>query len=85
MCVPLVQGDEAFVKQDFAAAITAYTASLRHDTKNAIVWANRAAAHLRAGNAPGALTDARTSRALDPKYAKAWYREGAAHAALEQW
>lgn len=45
--LPCVQGDEAFVKGDFEAAQTAYTQSLCHDTHNAVVWANRAAARLR--------------------------------------
>ena len=48
----LLQGDEAFVRQEFPAAVEAYTQSLRHDTSQAAVWANRAAALLRAG-APG--------------------------------
>ena len=44
-----MQGDEAFVRQDFAASAEAYAASLRHDTGSAPVWANRAAALLRLG------------------------------------
>ncbi|GFH26468.1 TPR_REGION domain-containing protein [Haematococcus lacustris] len=37
------------------------------------------------GNGRQALGDARTARALDPKYPKAWYREGAAHQLLQDW
>lgn len=44
-----LQGDEAFVKQDYAAAYQAYSSSLRHDTSSAAVWANRAATLLRLG------------------------------------
>ncbi|KAJ9506618.1 hypothetical protein QJQ45_018322 [Haematococcus lacustris] len=79
------KGDEAFVNQDFSAAAAAYSASLRHATHDAVVWANRAAAHLRLGNGRQALGDARTARTLDPKYPKAWYREGAAHQLLQDW
>lgn len=32
-----------------------------------------------------ALHDARVSRCLEPTYVKAWYREGAAFAALKKW
>eukprot|EP00983_Pelagomonas_calceolata_P107278 1159327-Pelagomonas_calceolata.AAC.4 len=46
------QGDEAFVRQDYTASAEAYTASLRHDTGSAAVWANRAAAYLRLGEWP---------------------------------
>jgi tetratricopeptide (TPR) repeat protein len=118
------QGDEAFVARDYPAAITAYSQALRHETRNAVIWANRAAVHLRlgeptvcesrncghlepvyvmigssgdampdcccwadvaAGSAHEALQDARMSRALDPTYGKAWYREGAAYELLQQW
>lgn len=47
------QGDEAFVRKDFAAAAEAYATALRHDTSAAAVWANRAAALLRLGGCLG--------------------------------
>ncbi|KAF5826829.1 hypothetical protein DUNSADRAFT_1935 [Dunaliella salina] len=79
------QGDEAFVRQDYAASAEAYSASLKHDTSSAAVWANRAAAYLRLGRVHEALEDARRSRAVDPGFAKAWYREGSAYAAMNLW
>lgn len=39
----------------------------------------------RTGNAPAALHDARIARTLAPTEHKAWYREGCALAALQQW
>lgn len=62
-----------------------YTASLRHETRNHLVWANRSAAHLRLERHQDALDDARKARVLEPGYAKAWFREGAAWEALERW
>lgn len=53
MPILLPQGDEAFVRQDYTASADAYTASLRHDTSSAAVWANRAAALLRLGGSCG--------------------------------
>eukprot|EP00798_Chlamydomonas_sp_ICE-L_P000626 gene626-2058_t len=78
-------GDEAFVKQDFPTAVEKYTGSLKHATRNHLVWANRAASYLKLEKYNEALSDARTSRALMPTYAKAWYREGAAYAGLQKW
>ena len=64
------EGDEAFVRRDFGAAVNAYTQSLSHDTHNHLVWANRSAANLRQGDAAAALSDARTARAIKPEYLK---------------
>eukprot|EP00955_Chlamydomonas_euryale_P079611 363322-Chlamydomonas_euryale.AAC.10 len=79
------RGDEAFVRGDAAAAAAAYGESLRHATRSAPVWANRAAARLRLGLPEDALQDAVVARTLDPAYVKAWYREGSAYAALKRW
>lgn len=79
------RGDEAFVKGDFAAADEAYGESIDADTGNAKVWANRAAARLRLKDPHGALSDAQRARAIDPGYAKAWYREGCAYRDLKRW
>mmetsp|Transcript_6385 Transcript_6385/g.14191 ORF Transcript_6385/g.14191 Transcript_6385/m.14191 type:complete len:479 (+) Transcript_6385:89-1525(+) len=78
-------GDEAFVKRDFETAVERYSESLRHATKNHLVWANRSAAYLKLGKAAEALHDARISRVLSPGYVKAWFREGSAYAALRLW
>jgi hypothetical protein len=71
-------GDEAFIKGNNAAAVTAYAASLLADDTNAKVWANRAAAKIKLNDNQGALEDAKTAREVDGKYVKAWYREGCA-------
>jgi len=76
------EGDEAFVSQRWADAVAGYTSSLRHDTRNAVVWANRAAASLKLSRPEDALRDAMASRTLDPGYVKAWFREGKAYQAL---
>jgi hypothetical protein len=61
------------------SAVHAYSASLEGRTDDARVWANRAAAHLSAGNAAAALEDSRIARTVDPAYAKvrgAWQGSG---------
>lgn len=79
------KGDEAFVKQDFSSAARNYSESLRHETRNTAVWANRSMAYLKLKEPSLALQDARVARSIDPKYVKAWYREGAAFAELKKW
>ncbi|CAL8467241.1 g6777 [Coccomyxa elongata] len=78
-------GDEAFVKGQFPAAVEHYSGALRHNTSDHALWANRSAAAFRTGAFQDALLDARRARTVDPRYAKAYYREGSAAEALEQW
>ena len=47
--------------------------------------ANRAAARLKLKKYADARDDARASRTLDPRFLKAWYREGEAALELEQY
>lgn len=79
------EGDAAFRSGNYEEALQKYTESLRWHTRNALVWANRSAAHLKLGQADPALEDALKSRVLDPGYAKAWYREGHAYEAMKKW
>ena len=61
------------------------TASLEKDGSCAKTWANRAAARLKLKKYADARDDARASRTLDPRFLKAWYREGEAALELEQY
>lgn len=79
------QGNEAFVKSDMDSALELYTKALTYWTQDAKVWANRAAVHLRMGKPELALDDSRRSRALDPKFIKAWYREGCSLRDMQRW
>lgn len=51
----------------------------------AIFWCNRSAAHFNVGKFKEALRDALTSSKINPKYYKAFYRQGLAHDALEEY
>lgn len=64
--LPCPQGDEAFVRQDYAASVEAYTVSFRHDTSFAVVWANRAAALLRLGEGARPLSPPSVARRCEP-------------------
>lgn len=79
------QGNEAFVKADMNLALELYTKALTHWTQDAKVWANRAAVYLRMGKPELALGDSRRARVLDPKYVKAWFREGCSLRDMQRW
>ena len=75
-------GDEAFVGGKFQDALDAYTKSLETDEWNAKVWANRSACKEKLNDYLEARKDAVTARSLDPTYLKAWFREGKAARAM---
>ena len=79
------QGNQAFVNGDFEKAFNLYRSALKHQTDNAHLWANSSAAALKLHRHEEALRDARMARTVDPKFVKAWYREGKAAEALEDW
>ena len=79
------EGNKAFVAGNYDDALAAYKGSLRHKTDSAAVWANAAAASLKLRRWEWALRDARVSRTIDPKFIKAWYREGQAAEGLKLW
>lgn len=79
------EGNAAFVAGDYEKALELYRAALRHATDAAALWSNAAAAALRLERWQEALRDARVARSVDPKFVKAWYREGQAAEGLEAW
>jgi ankyrin repeat protein len=79
------EGNAAFAAGRYDAARGAYRAALRHWTASAPLWANAAAAALKVGEREEALRCARCARAVDPRYVKAWYREGTAAEGLYLW
>lgn len=74
-----------FAAGDIAGAAKLYSLAMEHWTKNAVLWGNRAACRLKLEQWQEALEDARIARAIDPRYVKAWYREGKAAEALRRW
>ncbi|CAN6327084.1 unnamed protein product [Urochloa humidicola] len=78
------RGDDAFRRKDYLVAVDAYTQATELDPNDAAVLSNRSLCWLRAGQAERALEDAKACRALRPDWAKACYREGAAHRLLQR-
>ena len=79
------EGNKHFGAGDFEDALASYQASLRHRTDAAPVWSNAAAASLKLRKFEEALRYARVARTIDPKFIKAWYREGQAAEGLKMW
>ncbi|CAN7987066.1 unnamed protein product, partial [Ixodes hexagonus] len=63
---------------DFASAVQLYTDALALDPANHVLFSNRSAAYVRLGKYSQALQDAAKARELNPRWAKAYYRQGVA-------
>jgi hypothetical protein len=63
-----------FTSGDFKGAADAYSSALGLSPDSSTLYANRAIARLRMSDGKGALSDASTAVALDPKNHKAMFR-----------
>ncbi|XP_028826917.1 tetratricopeptide repeat protein 28 isoform X3 [Denticeps clupeoides] len=72
------QSNEACQLGDFQAAVQLYGEALRADPQNCILYSNRSAAYLKLGQYQTALDDAVKARLLNPKWPKAYFRQGVA-------
>jgi len=76
------QGNAAFQKKDYPAAIDFYTKALEVSPLNPIYLSNRAAAYSASQKHELAKNDAELATVADPKYTKAWSRLGLTRFAL---
>ncbi|KAL6847462.1 hypothetical protein ACP4OV_023315 [Aristida adscensionis] len=72
------QAGDAFKQEDYLKASVLYTQALRVDQFDATLFSNRSLCWLRLGEGNKALQDAVECKELRPKWAKAYYRKGAA-------
>lgn len=72
------QGNDAFAKKDFDAAISLYTQAIDKDKDNHILYSNRSAAYLGQGKNTEAIYDAETALLLQPTFTKAHFRKATA-------
>ncbi|RLN46194.1 hypothetical protein BBJ28_00013511 [Nothophytophthora sp. Chile5] len=70
------EGNKAYLAKDFAKAVELYSQALALMPADAVLYSNRCAAYLGAGDAKQALHDVRVSKKLRPDWAKALFREG---------
>ncbi|CAL4891190.1 unnamed protein product [Urochloa decumbens] len=79
------QGKEAFVKGDYLDAAYFYLLAIDIGPSDATLFSNRSICWLRLGEGEKALSDAQHCKTLHPRWAKAWYREGAALSLLKDY
>ncbi|GLE04065.1 hypothetical protein PINS_up012976 [Pythium insidiosum] len=70
------KGNDSFKANENEDAVLYYTRSMAFDDSNAVVYANRAMAHLRLKNFAQAEEDCTRAVLLDTGYFKAWTRRG---------
>ncbi|XP_039628260.1 tetratricopeptide repeat protein 28 isoform X2 [Polypterus senegalus] len=72
------QSNQACEKGDFTGAIRLYSEVLEADSQNCILYSNRSAAYIKVHEYDKALSDAVKARLLNPKWPKAYFRQGVA-------
>ncbi|XP_052314176.1 tetratricopeptide repeat protein 28-like isoform X1 [Oncorhynchus keta] len=70
--------NQACQRGQYSQAVQLYGKALSADPQNCILYSNRSAAHLRLGQYQTALDDALKARLLNPKWPKAYFRQGVA-------
>jgi hypothetical protein len=78
------EGNDAWERHAFADAVLHYTKALRHRKGDAALHSNRAACFLQLRQFSQALSDAQHAVTLEPTWAKARARVGAAYTGLQQ-
>jgi len=77
------EGNAAYIAKDYTKAVEAYSQALALTPADPVLFSNRCAAFLGAGDAKKALHDVRVSKKLKPQWAKALFREGQCLESLE--
>lgn len=72
------KGNAAFKAGKYDEAVRHYGAAINKDTRNAVLYSNRAMAHLKLGDFKSAEEDCTLALALDPRNVKALLRRGTA-------
>ncbi|RMX68605.1 hypothetical protein DD238_003369 [Peronospora effusa] len=70
------EGNKAYLTKNYALSVDLYSQAIAITPADAVLYSNRCAAHLGAGDAKLALHDVRVSKKLRPKWPKALFREG---------
>ncbi|XP_015277470.1 PREDICTED: tetratricopeptide repeat protein 12 [Gekko japonicus] len=79
------QGNDAFSRGDFAAAIQKYTEGLKKQKDMPALYANRAQAYIKLQEHEKAILDCEWALRCDEKYLKAFFHMGKAYLALKQY
>ena len=80
-----INGNNCIQKGKYHSAIYFYSKAIKLDNKNAVLYANRAAARSQLSNHEEAIQDCERAIALDPSYSKAYCRMGLAFFSLKEY
>ncbi|XBI25716.1 hypothetical protein VPH35_050585 [Triticum aestivum] len=83
-CLLKTQADTTFKQKEYEMASEFYGLEIDH-AESAALYANRSVCKLLTGDGEGALSDALRSRMPRPDWAKACYRQAAAHMLLKEY
>ncbi|XP_038589035.1 tetratricopeptide repeat protein 28 isoform X1 [Micropterus salmoides] len=72
------RSNQACQHGEYTLAVRLYSEALTADPQNCILYSNRSAAYLRLGQYSTALDDAIKARLINPKWPKAYFRQGVA-------
>ena len=73
------EGIAAYLRGDYKASIKIFTQGLSHDSKFAMAYSSRGAAHLKSGHTKKAIADFNRALRLNPNYAHAHHLRGLAY------
>jgi tetratricopeptide (TPR) repeat protein len=73
------EGVAAYLRGDFKASINLFSQALNHDSKFALAYSSRGAAHLKSGKIKKAVSDFNRAIRLNPDYARAYHLLGLAY------
>ncbi|KAL6845788.1 hypothetical protein ACP4OV_024363 [Aristida adscensionis] len=79
------KGNKAFTNEDYLAGSYYYGQAINIDPHDGTLYSNRSLCYLRLGEGQLALNDARRCTLIRPRWAKAWYRQGAALSLLKNY
>ncbi|KAK3139895.1 hypothetical protein QOZ80_5AG0392290 [Eleusine coracana subsp. coracana] len=81
------QADNTFRQKKYVQAAEDYSLLIQagYNKPNATLYSNRSLCKLKMGDGEGALSDAKQCRMIQPGWAKACYRQGAAHMLLKEY
>ncbi|KAF0920367.1 hypothetical protein E2562_034829 [Oryza meyeriana var. granulata] len=80
-----LQGNLAFNRKDYDAAILLYSMAMKFDNTDAKLYSNRSVCWLHLGIGDEALSDAQICNKLRPDWAKGYYRQGMAFSLLQDY
>ncbi|XP_068243176.1 small glutamine-rich tetratricopeptide repeat-containing protein alpha-like isoform X2 [Palaemon carinicauda] len=76
------KGNQLMRDENFTEALDCYTKAISKDSRNAVYYCNRAAAHSKLNQHLDAIQDCKRALQIEPQYSKAYGRMGLAYSSL---